>query len=92
MTCVRDDFRVEGVEIESVVRDVCLRRGLSVIDGHLPDNIFLPRGEFDLVIASDVVEHVQDHVEASSHTHRPACSRRCFDCHRSGLPVDVGKS
>jgi SAM-dependent methyltransferase len=35
-------------------------RGLTVHDGFLPDAILLPEQHFDLVVASEVVEHVQD--------------------------------
>jgi SAM-dependent methyltransferase len=49
-----------GVEMDATARDACARRGLRVLEGHLPDAIPLPDASFDLVVSSEVVEHVED--------------------------------
>ena len=49
-----------GVEMDATARDACSRRGLKVLAGHLPDAIPLPDASFDLVVSSEVVEHVED--------------------------------
>ena len=60
LSLLGNTFRVQGIELEPIGREVCKRRGLDVQDGCLPDGLPLKRGEFDLVVASDVVEHVED--------------------------------
>lgn len=49
-----------GVEMDATARDACSRRGLNVLAGHLPDAIPLPDASCDLVVSSEVVEHVEN--------------------------------
>lgn len=53
-------FDVQGVEMDPGLRARAASRGLTVHDGSLPDSIPLPERHFDLVVASEVVEHVRD--------------------------------
>lgn len=53
-------YEATGVEMDDGAREACARRGLKVLGGHLPGAVALEDGAFDLVIASEVVEHVED--------------------------------
>jgi SAM-dependent methyltransferase len=54
-----------GVEMQATARDACARRGLTAHPGSLPDDIPLPPHAFDLVIATEVLEHVERDTEAA---------------------------
>jgi SAM-dependent methyltransferase len=53
-------FDAVGVEMSPIGRDYCAKRGLSVVDGALPDRLPLTPGVFDVVVISEVLEHVDD--------------------------------
>lgn len=54
-----------GVEMETTAREACARRGLVAHAGSLPDDIPLEAGTFDLVIATEVLEHVERDADAA---------------------------
>ena len=58
---VADKHDVIGVECSpQAIAYAKLRLGDRVRHGHLPDNVDLPRASFDVVLLTDVLEHVED--------------------------------
>lgn len=57
-------YSVVGMDSSAIARDFCLRRGLEVRDGRLPDELPFADGSLDAVILSDVLEHVERDGEA----------------------------
>jgi SAM-dependent methyltransferase len=49
-----------GVDSLPLALDYCRERGLKAVSGRLPDQIPLEPGSFDIVVASEVIEHVPD--------------------------------
>ncbi|HVP11786.1 MAG TPA: class I SAM-dependent methyltransferase [Phycisphaerae bacterium] len=53
------EFDAVGLDSSPAARQFCGQRGLEVREGHLPDAIPFQEGAFDIVVLSDVLEHVQ---------------------------------
>lgn len=61
-------FQAEGVEINSVAADVARERGFQVFCGGVQD--YAPAYRYDVVVLSNVVEHVTDPSELLGHANR----------------------
>ncbi len=58
----RAGYDAVGLDASPVARAYCKTRGHEVKPGRLPDGVDLPREDYDVVLALDVLEHVeQDH-------------------------------
>lgn len=52
-------FDAVGIDLSPIAREYCANRGLTALDGSLPDGLpFTAPDSFSLVILSEVVEHV----------------------------------
>lgn len=60
LSLLADEFDSKGVEMDEDTRLRARDRGLVVLPGHLPDAIPFEPSSFDVVIASEVIEHVAD--------------------------------
>lgn len=49
-----------GVDPSPLALQACDNRGLEAREAYLPDRIPFPPGSFDVVVASEVIEHVED--------------------------------
>jgi SAM-dependent methyltransferase len=61
LAAVADRYDVTGVECSPHALAYARRRlGNRVIRGRLPDNVPLPQNSFDVVLLTDVLEHIED--------------------------------
>lgn len=52
-------FDAVGVDMSPIAREYCAKRGLKALDGSLPDHLPVrEEGQFDVVVMSEVLEHV----------------------------------
>lgn len=51
---------VTGVDMSPIAREYCAARGFHAVDGSLPDHLDLPDNSSDLVVLSEVLEHIDD--------------------------------
>lgn len=49
-----------GMDVSEDALAICRDKGLNVQRGALPDDVPFEEGKFDVVVASDVIEHVED--------------------------------
>ncbi len=54
------DYDAVGMDMSPIARVYCEKRGLRAVDGMLPDALPFEPGTFDVVVASEVLEHVDD--------------------------------
>ncbi len=54
---------VTGLDIDPLVISLCKEKGLNVVQANLLDTS-LPEESFDIVVAMDVIEHIQDDYKA----------------------------
>jgi SAM-dependent methyltransferase len=53
------NFDAVGIDMSPIAREYCAKRGLTALDGSLPDNLpFKDPQSFDVIVMSEVVEHV----------------------------------
>ena len=54
------NFQAIGIDMSPIAREYCARRDLTALDGSLPDALppSLAPGTFDVIIMSEVIEHV----------------------------------
>ncbi|MBX3386066.1 MAG: class I SAM-dependent methyltransferase [Phycisphaeraceae bacterium] len=58
-------FDAVGVDLSPIAREYCDKRGLRAVDGALPDGLpFRDADAFDVVVASEVLEHIDRDVES----------------------------
>lgn len=55
---LRERFDAVGVDMSPLALEYCSKRGLPAVEGGLPDTIPLEDGSFDVVVATEVIEHV----------------------------------
>jgi SAM-dependent methyltransferase len=60
LACLAHDFDAVGVDMSPIARAYCADRGLTVVDGALPDGLPFDDGAFDVIVASEVLEHIED--------------------------------
>ena len=60
-----DTYDAVGIDMAEEARDLCAKRGLKALYGSLPDEMPFEPGSFDLIVASEVIEHVEQDVEAA---------------------------
>lgn len=54
-------FDAVGVDMSPIAREYCARRGLTALDGCLPNDLpFKEPASFDVVVMSEVIEHVKE--------------------------------
>jgi SAM-dependent methyltransferase len=53
-------FDAVGVDMSPLALAYCAKRGLRAVEGSLPDALALESEAFDVVVASEVLEHVDD--------------------------------
>lgn len=53
-------FEAVGVDLSPLALAYCAKRGLKAVEGGLPDRLPLEDRAFDVVVASEVVEHVKE--------------------------------
>jgi SAM-dependent methyltransferase len=58
-------YEAIGMDGSPIAADFARRRGVSVVEGRLPDAIGLPQGSFDAVLMLDVLEHLDAPVESA---------------------------
>lgn len=57
-------FEAVGMDPSPLAREFCAKRGLTVLDGTLPDGLPFGEGTLDVAVMSDVLEHVERDVES----------------------------
>jgi SAM-dependent methyltransferase len=57
-------YQAVGVDMHPLARKACTERGLTAVDGSLPDNVPFQRESFDVIVCSEVIEHVERDREA----------------------------
>ncbi|RNC82729.1 MAG: class I SAM-dependent methyltransferase [Phycisphaera sp.] len=60
---LKDSFPTLGVEMNEHAREICAEHGLTVKPGWLPDDVPAEDASADVIVMSDVLEHVEKDVE-----------------------------
>lgn len=64
LALLASEFEVIGVDMSPIAREYCEKRGLRAVDGRLPEGLPFEPESFDVVIASEVLEHVDEDRES----------------------------
>ncbi len=57
---IRKHYDAIGMDISQDAKNYCAKRNIKIVIGSLPDKIALPKNSFDMVLMSDVLEHIED--------------------------------
>jgi len=57
---IQKQYDAIGMDVSLDAKKYCLKRGIKIVTGRLPDKIPLPENSFDMVVMSDVLEHIEN--------------------------------
>lgn len=81
---------VVSIEPNETARALAAAKGRSkVLDGALPNRLPDDLGQFDLVVALDVLEHIDEDRESLQGVEGPPQARRIWSVFGPGLPVSL---
>lgn len=61
---IQKHYDAIGMDLSHDAKKYCLKRGIKIVIGKLPNKISLPENSFDMVLLSDVLEHIENDNEA----------------------------
>ena len=90
LAAIADDHDVVGVECSPQALDYARQSlGDRVRFGSLPDDIDLPRSSFDVVLMTDVLEHIENDSGVCPHGTGTCASRRHCRRDSAGVPMAI---